>query len=439
VFLNVVLRDITGRVRVERDQRFLAEVGSVLAATLDFQEVITRIAQLAVHFLADACIVELVEEEGQARKRRVVHRDPARMQLAAAFEQLSVERGGPSVTSQVLETRRPMLRSEVSAEFLQSVAQGPEHLELLRQLHPTSFMGFPLLARGRLLGALLLVSSDPRCRYDPEDLRLGEELALRAALAVDNARLYRAAQKAIAARDEVLSIVAHDLRNPLNAVGLATAALRRTGPQDGSGRTARKTAESIERCIDQANRLIEDLLDVTRIEKQGLHIERARVAPGELLADAAPLFTAAVSEASLELRTELPEALAPVLADRDRILQVFSNLLGNAVKFTPPGGRIRIGAERLDDEVRFSVADTGPGIAPMHLPRLFDRFWQERPTDRRGAGLGLYIAKGIVEAHGGRIWAESTPGRGTTFFFTLPVAPGLAHNGMAPAPMHAPC
>jgi signal transduction histidine kinase len=299
-------------------------------------------------------------------------------------------------------------------------------------------MGLPLLAHGRLLGVLLLVSSDPRCRYEPEDLRLGEELAHRAALAVDNARLYRAAQQAIAARDEVLGIVAHDLRNPLNAVGLSAVALRRTVPENGPGRTARKTAESIERCIGQANRLIEDLLDVARIEKQGLHLERGRVAPGELMAEAAPLFTAAASKASLELQTELPEALPLVMADRDRILQVFSNLLGNAVKFTPPGGRIRVGAERHDSEVCFSVADTGQGIAPKHLTRLFDRFWQERPTDRRGAGLGLYIAKGIVEAHGGRIWVESTLGQGTTFFFTLPVAPGIERNEKASAPMHAP-
>ncbi|PTL82574.1 PAS domain S-box protein [Vitiosangium sp. GDMCC 1.1324] len=438
VLFNVVLRDITERARVERDQRFLVEVGSVLAATLDYQEVLTRIAQLAVLFLADACIIDIVEEGGQLHRLRVVHREPARVQLAAALEQVPLDRNRGSLYCQIFETKQPILVSDVSAEVLQSIAQGPEHLELLRQLHPTSFMGLPLLAHGHLVGVLLVVSTDSRRHYDPEDLRLGEELARRAALAVDNARLYRAAQQAVAARDEVLSIVAHDLRNPLQAVGLAAAALRRNVPQDDPGRTVHKAAETIERHIHQANRLIEDLLDVARIEKQGLHLERECVAPGELVAGAVQLFTAAASAASLELRTELAEALPLVMADRGRILQVFSNLLGNAVKFTPPGGHIRIGAERRDSEVCFSVSDTGKGIAPMHLSRLFDRFWQERPTDRRGAGLGLYIAKGIVEAHGGRIWAESTLGRGTTFFFTLPVAPGIERNEKASAPKLAP-
>lgn len=426
VLFSVVLRDVTVRTRLERDLQFLAEVGADLSETLDYQEVLTRIAQLAVRFLADVCIVGIVEEEGRIPRFRVVHRDPAREQLAAALERISLEQDRHSLFSRILEMKQPVLMSSVSEEFIQSVAQGPEYLELLRQFNPTSLMGFPLLAHTRLLGALVLVSSDPHRCYAPEDLRLGKELARRAALAVDNARLYQAAQKAIAARDEVLGIVAHDLRNPLNAVGLAAASLRRTGPPDGPMSNTRGTAESIERYIHQATCLIDDLLDVARIEKQGLHIERQAVAPGELMAEAVPLFTAAASNASLELRTDLPEALPPVMADRARILQVFSNLLGNAMKFTRPGGCIRMGAERRDSEVCFRVSDTGRGIEPVHLSRLFDRFWQERPTDRRGAGLGLYIAKGIVEAHGGRIWAESTLGRGTTFFFTLPVAPVLS-------------
>ena len=191
VFFTVVLRDVTGRARHECDQRFLAEVGAILATTLDYQETLTHIAQLAVRFLADACLVDIAEdEEGLVHQRRVVHRDRARMQLAAAFEQVPLDRGRTSLEALILETKQPLLVSDVSAEFIQSVAQEPEHLELLRQLNPTSLMGFPLLAHGRLLGALLLISSDSHYRYEPEDLRLGEELALRAALAVDNARLY---------------------------------------------------------------------------------------------------------------------------------------------------------------------------------------------------------------------------------------------------------
>jgi signal transduction histidine kinase len=291
---------------------------------------------------------------------------------------------------------------------------------LLRELDPKSMMAVPLRGRDRLLGGLLFISSTETRRYGPGDLDLAKELALRAALAIDNARLYETARRATQLRDDLLGIVAHDLRNPLSAILMQAARLHRRGA--GPERRDRKPVDAIERAAGRANRLIQDLLDVTRMEAGRLAVEPTRLAARQVASNCLEAQETLASSASVALRLDVPENLPEIWADRDRLLQVFENLIGNAVKFTPPGGLVTVAAAPQDGDVQFSVADTGEGIAPDDLPHVFDRFWQARKAERRGAGLGLPIVKGIVEAHGGRIWVESTPGRGSTFFFTIPAA-----------------
>jgi signal transduction histidine kinase len=247
---------------------------------------------------------------------------------------------------------------------------------------------------------------------------LAEVLADRAAMAIENARLYRAAVHATQLRDQVMGVVAHDLRNPLSTILMQTSALKRQGPE--SERRSQKPMEVIHRVANRMNRLIQDLLDVARMEAGELTIERARLSAGGLIAEAVDMQRPLASSSSLELRVEVDPDVAEVWGDRNRLLQVFENLIGNAIKFTQAGGRITAGATSRDDEVVFWVADTGCGIPSENLPRVFGRFWQATRTGRHGAGLGLPIAKGIVEAHGGRIWVESTVGSGSTFFFTIP-------------------
>jgi signal transduction histidine kinase len=271
----------------------------------------------------------------------------------------------------------------------------------------------PLLAHGKLLGAIALVSSDRA--YGSRDVRLAEELSHRAALSMENARLYESARRATRARDEVLGVVAHDLRNPLNAIALSAKALARE-----TAGTVRDELLGIERPVRRMNRLIRDLLDVTRIEAGRLPLHFDTFSVGPLVADAVAAQTALAASASVTLRVELPATLRDLRGDRDRLLQVFENLLGNAMAYTPPGGRITVGAAENEKEIVFCVADTGKGIATKDIPHLFDRFWQVRAGEGHGAGLGLSIAKGITEAHGGRIWVESVPGNGSRFFFSIP-------------------
>lgn len=210
-----------------------------------------------------------------------------------------------------------------------------------------------------------------------------------------------ALQRAVAARDEVLGIVAHDLRNPLNTIMMQAQLLERAGPEpERRDQTPRLV---IMRSATRMDHLIQDLLDVALLEAGQLKVERERISAADLARDVMEMQAPLASSAGLELQLEVARNVRDVWGDRNRLLQVFENLISNALKFTEKGGCIRIGSTASNNEVEFFVADTGSGIPPEGLPHVFDRFWQADRTDRQGAGLGLPIAKGIVEAHGGRI------------------------------------
>jgi len=251
-------------------------------------------------------------------------------------------------------------------------------------------------------------------------------------LAIDNARLYLESQQAVRAREEVLAIVSHDLRNPLNGVVLGASLLK---DSESLSADDREQLETIELSAKRMNHLIADLLDVTRLEggKQ-LPIEPAPVPVADLFRETYELFRAQAAASSITFQHRIPDDVPEVYADRHRVLQVLQNLIGNSMKFTPPGGMIAMTAEaRQDGKVLCTVSDTGPGIPPEHLADIFSPYWQAKRAERLGAGLGLPIAKGIVEAHGGEIWVESEQGVGTRFYFTLPVAVAPVSTSGAPA------
>jgi PAS domain S-box-containing protein len=419
-YLLGISEEITERRRIEKERQFLAEANVALFASLDYEETLATVGQLVVRDFADWCIVEIVEEHEHVRRLKVASANPANAALCASLEQWPIDRNRPDLVRALVEKREPLLIEHVSSEHLESIAQGPEHLQALRSLGPRSLMALPLLMRGQLLGTLVFVSSTPSRVYGTDDLRLALALADRAAVALENARLYRASVHATELRDQVLGIVAHDLRNPLSTILLNAAALTGHGPDPE--RRSQKRSEAIHRAATRMNRLIQDLLDVAVMESGQLTIEPAPLAARDLIVGAADAQRPLASAASLELRVDVDGDLPAIWGDRDRLLQVFENLIGNAIKFTKAGGCITVGAAARDHQVVFRVADTGSGIAPDHLPRVFDRFWQASRTGGLGAGLGLPITKGIVEAHGGRIWVESTPSRGTTFSFSIPQA-----------------
>ncbi|HEX7091971.1 MAG TPA: PAS domain S-box protein [Longimicrobiales bacterium] len=417
-FLSTIARDITELRKREEELRFLAEASEMLAASLEPGAAYQGLARLVVSRLADFCIIDVVEDS-ELRSAAVVHRDPEKEELVARLRRLLPAPSQLVGPRAVIRTGEPELVPDVTDAWIRAVVRDEAYFRTARELNATSVMIVPLVARGRTFGAISFASTRPDRRYGPDDLALAVELARRAALAVDNARLYHESQQATRIRDEVLRIVAHDLRNPLNAIALSAGMLLDITPE--AREDERKQLDIIRRSVEQANRLIRDLLDVAMAEAETLVVEPAPVEPVPLIEEVTELHRAQASEKGLRLEARVPETLPPVTADRDRILQLFGNLVGNAIKFTEEGG-ITIGAAREGNEVRFWVSDTGPGIAEDQLPYVFDPFWQARRGDRAGAGLGLAISERIVEAHGGRIAVESEVGVGTTFSFTLPVA-----------------
>lgn len=400
----------------ERRAAFVAEASRVLASSFDSQTTLSMLAHLAVPTLADVCTIDLYDRDGGVARVGLAHADPETQSLLRELEQ----RGDTDTAAhhplarQLLEGK-PLLLPIVPDELF----AGDAH-DIWSFLRPHSLVSAPLITSpGRAVGVLTLVSTGSGREYGPDDLALAEELARRATLAIENARLFHDAQQASRARDEVLAIVAHDLRNPLNTIHLATSLLLETVPEG----MHRKHLAIVSRSVDRMNRLIQDLLEVTRLESGKLSLELGVEPVAPLLSEAETMLCPLAAASSIQLEIATQDDLPPVVMDPARILQVISNLVGNAIKFTPQNGVIRLACEAIDGQVRFSISDTGRGIPPEQLPHIFSRFWQANRSDRRGIGLGLSIARGLVEAHGGSIWVESGIGTGTTFHFTLPMAP----------------
>ncbi|WP_147468259.1 sensor histidine kinase [Corallococcus interemptor] len=414
------MQDITEREELELASRFLADVGPRLASSLASSTTLATVATLAVPTLADWCVVASLDSDGHIRRVESAAAEPRMARclrkLGAAYwpEPFHQE----SITASVLSTGRAALLPEVKPELLEAAAVDARQKELLLQLAPRSAIVVPLRSRERNLGALVLATSGSGRRYGEHDLALAEELGRRAALALDNARLFERSEQASRMRDEVLRIVAHDLRAPLNVIQLSAGLLEKGLPPSNGNR---RHLDALQKSVHRANRLIQDLLDVARLEGGALSVEREPLAVAPLVQEALEQHRALAEAKSLRLVARVPEDLPCVLADRERVLQILANLLGNASKFTPEGGCITLCVQPEAGHVRFQVSDTGPGIPPEDLPRIFERFWQAGPKRREGAGLGLAIVKGLVTAHGGKVDVESTPGEGSTFSFTLPV------------------
>jgi signal transduction histidine kinase len=407
--------------------RFLVEASEILDSSLEYQETIANVVRLAVPRLADSATMILLGEDGSLTWGSSAHRDPDKAGLVdrlRAYQPHLTTQGHP--VAKALRSGNTQVVDEVDDAFMQLVAQDDTHLALLRELAPTSLIIIPLKARGRVLGSLVLATSrDFGRRYTDRDVVIAKEVARRVALAVDRALLYRAAAQAARLREEMVALVSHDLKSPLATIQMVASYLvEDLVPDDAAHRQERKQLQAIQRSAERMSRLIHDLLDVAAIDAGKLSVKRSPLRVDTLVSDVLDLLRPLAAAKRIALVPDASPALPKVVADHERMLQVFSNIGGNAVKFTPDGGQIEIRATARDTVVEFEVRDSGVGISADDLPYVFDRFWQAKNAKRAGSGLGLAIAKGIVETHNGRIRAESEMGRGSSFIFTLPIATG---------------
>lgn len=417
---TVVLRDVTERKRAEEDERFLSAASAELGRSLDFDTELRTVADLPVPRIADACLVDVLVPGDDFRR---VASTRQREDLTAALVQLeahALSDDSPSPIIDVIRRARTAEVERIDDDWLDA-NEDFAAIPHWRALGAHALLIVPLTVGETTFGAITLIAVDPARRFSPDRRALAEKYASAAATAVENARLYGVAQRATRARDEVLGIVSHDLRNPISAISMCARALEQTPPDDGAKRVG--LLGTIRESTTWMNRLIQDLLDVANIERGSLSLELREQEPAQLLLQTRHMFEVEATSHGIALEVMVATNLPLISADGARVVQVLGNLLRNAIKFTPNGGRIVLAAEHRDRMVVFSVSDTGQGIPLANQTRVFDRYWQASTGARSGgSGLGLSIAKGIVEAHGGTIWLASAPGQGSTFSFALPVA-----------------
>ncbi|MGK4008697.1 AAA family ATPase [Sorangium sp. So ce1036] len=433
---RLLAREQSARTAAEaagRRAAFLAEAGEILSGSLDDEETLSHITRLSVRSLCDWCVIDLVEGE-DLRRSFWAHRDPAKEPL---FDQLNrryrLDWRASDPAARVQRGEGPLLVPELSEEDLRKYAEDEGYVALLRDLGARSFISVPLVARGRPIGALSVISAAPGRRYGEADLELVQEVARRAALAIDNAWLYRAAQDAVRLRDEFLTVATHELNTPMTSLTLSLEAMDRS-LHGGRPFDPQAMGKQVERALRQATRLARlnsELLEVSRIQMDRVSLDVEEVDLGAVVREVTARFELDLARTgcSVSLRTS---GRLVGRWDRSRVDQIVTNLLANAIKFGA-GKPIEIVAGEEAGAVRLSVTDHGIGIDPARQPRIFDRF-ERAVSDRHygGLGLGLYISRQIAEAHGGSIRVQSAPGAGATFTVELPGA-GPPVSPRAPA------
>jgi signal transduction histidine kinase len=417
-------RERAGREEAEAAQRrasFKAEASAVLASSLDYATTLRNVAKLAIPRFADGCVVELRDASGATSVVAVEHVDPSKVELVRRLRELDPSPGDPLLDSaSVLRVGTAVLHADLGGDLRAVRPQEGSQLELVLALGLRSAITVPMLVHGRAIGVMSFIRGEAARRYNDADLETAVMLGQRAAFAVDNARLHSDLQRAVVARDDLIGVVSHDLRNLLGVMAMSAQGMVKKVSQGPEGEKVKRLAAAMKRTTARMDRLIHDLLDFGGIESGRLKLdpqpEDVNMFFAPLLEDLRPLATAK----GIRLRVEPPGSTLAVRCDRQRVFQVLSNLVGNAIKFTPSDGTILVEARPDGGSAVFGVHDTGPGIGAAHLPKIFDRYYQGDGRDGGGVGLGLFISRGIVEAHGGRIWVESAPGTGSHFFFTLP-------------------
>ena len=404
-------------------QRFLASASAVLASSLDYEETLSRVAHLAVPHSAGWCTVYLRQQDGSISRLAMAHGDPDHAEVAREVqERFTLDPDAAEGVPQVMRTGQALLRAEATASMLAADADRPDQqAAMLADLQIRSWMCVPLSARDRTFGAMSFVAAESGRRYGPNDLALAEDLARRAALAIDNARLYQEAQDAIRARDQFLSIAAHELRNPVTVLKGAAELLNRAARK---GSTQERRAWLVQQIAKAADRLVEltdDLLDVSRIQLGQLPFRPESLDINEFVRELVTRYREPLDDRHC-LTVSIPPAARIVAADAARLEQVVVNLLDNAVKYSPEGGAIEVSVRCEDTGVGIQVRDEGIGLPPEATETIFEPFGRAANTGGiPGMGLGLHICRGIVARHGGRIWAESAgDGCGTTVSLWLP-------------------
>ena len=440
-----IIRDAAARKRTEETVKFLAEASAALAALVDYESALRRVAQMAVPRFADWCAVDMAQPDGSIHRVAIAHADPAKLEEARRIDDrfgLGFREGtGPA---EVVRTGRSELIANVNEDALRRFARDHDHLWAMRTLGMKSYMCTAMESRGKRIGAIVFALSGSGRKYTATDLAAAEDLAHRAAISIENALLYAEVRENDRRKDEFLAMLAHELRNPLAPI--------RTGLDlmdmpECDAATAQWTRTMMKQQLQQLVRLVDNLLDVSRIMRGKIQLRKERASLAEVVARGVETARPAIDAQKHELVVSTPKYPVSVDVDPVRIAQVIANLLNNAAKYNDKPGHILVSADREGDDAVVRVLDDGVGIDKDLLPRVFDLFTQSDRSVARsqgGLGIGLTLVRSLVERHGGRVEAFSEgPGRGSEFVVRLPALAGPAtsekeaatdgHSAAAPA------
>ncbi|HEY3413252.1 MAG TPA: ATP-binding protein [Armatimonadota bacterium] len=430
-----IVRDISDQHRAKEIEAFLARAGERLSATLDYEGTLETVTDLAVPLIADICAVDLIDADGIVRRVAEHGIDP---EAAARARELAGEAPFDAEAEinvpLTVRTGETLLVSDVNDEWLESVSAGRRLTLVLKTLGIRSLLTTPLSARGKLIGSMTFAMTTSGRRLSQVDVVLAEVFSNRCGQAIDNASLFRQVEQLNRHKDEFIAMLGHELRNPLAAISNAVSAVQsRYTLADGP---FRDTQAEIMRQIGLMARLVDDLLDATRITHGQIHLRRERMDAGEAVLLAVSSLEGQAAAKGQRVDLDIPESGLPISADPVRIQQICTNLLQNAIRYTPPGGRIRVVADRTGNSITLRFADDGQGMDADLVPHVFDLLVQGTPNlDRKeaGLGIGLTLVKRLVEMHGGSVEAHSDgPGKGSVFVVSLPVDAevGASYPGM---------
>lgn len=412
-------RDVTQRKNTEENIRLLAEASKVLSSSLDYKTTLANVTKLAVPKFADWCSVDILEHN-KVQQVAIAHKDPKQVKWARALRKVNPpDMTSPTGLPHALRSGETEFYPEITDEMLVKGARNKEELELARKLRFTSAMIVPLCIEDRCIGALSFVTTETKRHYTKEDVSIAEELAHRATLAIENARLYRNAQKAVTLRDDFISVASHELKTPITSLKMYTQVLQNKFAQRGET----DLLKYFDKIDDQANKLsllINDLLNVSKLQHGKLDFAIEPFDLNNIVKETTEALQETARQHTIIVEGKIPKQ---VHGDRYRIYQVITNLLTNAIKYSPKANKVVVQLIPEKKVAVVTVKDFGIGIEKEQQKKIFSQFYRVNTTDEKtfpGLGMGLFIAHEIVKRHGGEMRVMSEKGKGSQFSFTLP-------------------
>ncbi len=405
----------------EGNLQYLVEASKILSSSLDYEKTLCTVAELAVPHIADWCTVDVFNDKGELKQVAVAHKDPKKVKWAQEFRKKQpIDLKSNTGISLVLSTGKPFLISEITDELLRTSIKDQKTYRLAKSLGFYSVMVVPIYIREKINGAISFISTEGKRHYNQADLNMAEELANRASLAIENAKLYKGSQEAITLRDEFITVASHELKTPVTSVKIFTQILKKHSEQIGDQKAVQHLSK-MDLQISKLTELIYDLLNVSKIQAGKIEFRKEFFDFDKAVTEIVDILQQSETKHIIKI---IGSTHKKIFADEERIGQVVNNLISNAFKYSPNSDKvvIRLKADKIN--VYVEVQDFGIGMEQEHLERIFERFYRiygNPETSFSGLGIGLYISAEIIRRHNGKLWVESNPGKGSTFYFSLPI------------------